>query len=349
MKNKMQDNNNSEEKNLDVSFKTTTGMSVLKVRTLSAIILLILLSLYVLTGALYSYLPNSKNIEIASYFSILMNIAVLAISIFEINRALGFKKWYQQLILISLNVILYLFPVSKDLYNFSFYRLLNMDNWFATWQFTLLFPMIFLFYIILGLLDKSIGFKNTGINFVICLLITFGMKAFTITSLDLQRPYNTTPEYSFNTAVWIWLMIIFADTFAYIGGVNLGKTPLAPKISPKKTWEGALIGLSSATVFGIIYSVIFLYLLPDFKPFNSAISELQSRSGNNYTVIAFYVIFSLLFPIIGLFGDLLFSWVKRSANIKDFSKIIPGHGGFLDRMDSVILSFAVLFLIIVFV
>lgn len=104
------------------------------------------------------------------------------------------------------------------------------------------------------------------------------------------------------------------DTMAYIVGSLIGKTPLSP-ISPKKTWEG--------TVGGIILAVAVMWLLGYFS---------QSTSVWLWAVIA------AVAAIAGTFGDLLESKLKRLANVKDSGSIMPGHGGFLDRFDSLLLA-----------
>jgi phosphatidate cytidylyltransferase len=105
------------------------------------------------------------------------------------------------------------------------------------------------------------------------------------------------------------------DTFAYIFGVLLGKHPLAPKISPKKTWEGFIGGL----LFTSIGSALAFYFLLDHHP---AIGALAGFAG----VLAATV------------GDLVESAIKRDLSIKDMGTLLPGHGGMLDRLDSALIT-----------
>lgn len=123
------------------------------------------------------------------------------------------------------------------------------------------------------------------------------------------------------SSVWWTFMVITAtwvyDTAAYGFGIWLGKHKLAPKISPDKSWEG--------TIGGILATVLYLALLSYFKWLSLSLS----------------LALGLLISVAALLGDLMESRFKRYANIKDTSKIIPGHGGFLDRFDSLMLvSFA---------
>ena len=131
--------------------------------------------------------------------------------------------------------------------------------------------------------------------------------------------------------VYIVCGSVFNDVGAYFVGVLFGKHPMCERLSPKKTWEGFIGGVSfsmltSLTLAGILHSCN-LAILPGVLDFNF-------YSGS------FIVLISIVVPIASVIGDLLFSAVKRYYGIKDFSNILPGHGGFLDRLDS--LSFTCL-------
>ena len=128
-------------------------------------------------------------------------------------------------------------------------------------------------------------------------------------------------------ALWIFLLlaIIFAgDTSAYHVGSYLGKRKLSPAISPGKTLEGAIGGLSANLVIGSAGKALFLPGLP-WGP---------------------SILFFLAVGIAGQVGDLFESMLKRSANIKDSSHILPGHGGILDRIDALLFASPVAYLFI---
>ena len=105
------------------------------------------------------------------------------------------------------------------------------------------------------------------------------------------------------------------DTFAYVFGVLLGKHPLAPKISPKKTWEGFVGGL----IFTAAGGALSFYYLLDYQPIVGALAGLAA-------VLAATV------------GDLVESAIKRDLSIKDMGTLLPGHGGMLDRLDSALIT-----------
>ncbi|MBR3229539.1 MAG: phosphatidate cytidylyltransferase [Bacilli bacterium] len=120
---------------------------------------------------------------------------------------------------------------------------------------------------------------------------------------------------SLSILLFLILIPIITDTFAYISGSLIGKNKLLEEISPNKTVEGMIVG----TVMSVFVSSIF---------FHTVVDPLFSKV---------YLIFICLFlSIVGQLGDLVFSAIKRYFGKKDFSNIIPGHGGILDRLDSVI-------------
>lgn len=121
-----------------------------------------------------------------------------------------------------------------------------------------------------------------------------------------------------NSFIYLFSITILTDTFAYIGGKLLGKHKLIPKVSPNKTMEGTIIG---SLVAVLLSSVYYLY---------------NVDPGQKISIIW---CISLVLSFVGQLGDLFFSSIKRYHNVKDFSNLIPGHGGILDRFDSAIFVF----------
>ena len=127
----------------------------------------------------------------------------------------------------------------------------------------------------------------------------------------------------------IWCIVIGAvitDTAAYFVGVTLGRHKLLPKVSPKKTVEGAIGGVVGST----LAMLVFGFIVP---------AQVQSA-------VAWYhfLILGILCGVVSQLGDWSASAIKRSAGIKDFGKLIPGHGGMLDRIDSILFVGPVVYL-----
>lgn len=112
----------------------------------------------------------------------------------------------------------------------------------------------------------------------------------------------------------LWL-VWSNDTGAYIIGSRMGKTPLAPHISPKKTWEGTLGGVFTCIIMGVTLNYLF-----------------KGAYHINWSIVAVIV------AVFGTLGDLVESMLKRSVGVKDSGSFMPGHGGFLDRFDAFLFS-----------
>ena len=108
------------------------------------------------------------------------------------------------------------------------------------------------------------------------------------------------------------------DTFAFLVGVTLGKHKLCPKISPKKTVEGAIGGIIVDVLLMLVACLVF--------------NKVSDASANLPVILGITPILALS----GMIGDLIFSYIKRDCGIKDYGNILPGHGGMLDRMDSML-------------
>jgi phosphatidate cytidylyltransferase len=126
---------------------------------------------------------------------------------------------------------------------------------------------------------------------------------------------NLGEKYSWQIVLGCLLLLWASDTGAYFAGTNFGKTKLFERVSPKKSWEGSIGGFAAAMVVSFFLAKYF----EDIDPWK------------------WYIIGAII-VIAGTFGDLVESLFKRSIQIKDSGSIIPGHGGFLDRFDGLLLS-----------
>lgn len=114
---------------------------------------------------------------------------------------------------------------------------------------------------------------------------------------------------------YLLFVISFSDIFAYFGGKKFGKSMLAPSISPKKTWEGSFFGVVGGGLVGAVFGEIVMSMF-----------------------WVYGMLLAMVLAVVGQFGDLIESKIKRLCNVKDSGKILPGHGGILDRIDGHMLA-----------
>ena len=160
--------------------------------------------------------------------------------------------------------------------------------------------------------------KNKIIPFIYVLTPFFIVQLFGFTD-------HNYPEIEFDSSpiLILFLLTWIFDSFAYIIGSKFGKNKIMPKISPKKSWEG-FIG-------GTVSTVLSVYFINQFF--------------DSFT-INFLILLALIVPFTATAGDFIESHYKREAGVKDSGNLIPGHGGFLDRMDAMLISIPVLYLLI---
>jgi phosphatidate cytidylyltransferase len=181
-------------------------------------------------------------------------------------------------------------------------------------------PFVLGIMIIVDIFTKKINLQNWAISFAglvyipMCLSLFFQLKSF--------MPNSYFGSWTFSIPLILIVSIWVNDTMAYLVGSVIGKTPLSP-ISPNKTWEG--------TIAGIILSVLI-------------VSKLMAMVVPIQEKYIFYI--SLIASIAGNFGDLLESKLKRLAGVKDSGSMMPGHGGFLDRFDSILFATPFVWLIL---
>lgn len=184
-------------------------------------------------------------------------------------------------------VFLVLIPITTIIFVIEIYR--KKDN-----------PFLNIAITILGIAYIAIPFS---------LLVLIGFKTH---DLNAYMPH---------IILGLFVLIWSSDTGAYLTGITIGKHPLLPRVSPKKSWEG-LFG-------GVIFTLIVAFVLSHY---------FKDQS------LTDWLVFALIISLFGVWGDLAESLLKRSYNIKDSGNILPGHGGILDRFDSAIFSIPIVFL-----
>ena len=188
--------------------------------------------------------------------------------------------------------------------------------------FALVALFLFLFYF------QKIKVEKFSYMVAFTMLISFSMNCF----FEIRNNYTHGLYYLCLTLAASWL----SDAGAYFVGVTLGKHKLCPSISPKKTIEGAVGGV-------VITAVIFSLACFGYK---LVLGWNGTEISVNYIVA---VLFSLAASCLAIIGDLVASLIKRQVDIKDFGNIMPGHGGLMDRFDSVLLVAPVMMLVLRYV
>ena len=239
--------------------------------------------------------------------------AICLIAIHEVFSAMGFgkKQWYLYAAAVPLTLLVML----------------------STSQMVrgLLLPAAFLtvlFYNVCQIAHvKTLDFgKLTGFIYFSG-VITFCF--YSLIHLKRMLPFA---EYRYDAIYFILLILCFAwggDTAAYFAGRAFGRHKLAPIVSPHKTVEGAVGGLAGGVLGMIVFRIVFFFVTVEPLP------------------IGWCMVIGLVGAFMGQLGDLSFSIIKRQFGIKDYGRLLPGHGGVLDRFDSVIFAAPVVWMIAV--
>ena len=269
----------------------------MKTRIITAIV-----GIIVLIGVMFTFNTLIFNLVIA---------AITLIAIHEIYNALGFTKkdWLMYAALVP-------------------YTLLVMTSNYMVMR-RLVMPVSFVlvtFYAIyLVVRNGTISYQKAS-----GLLVFSGIVIFCFYSFIRLKELLPVEQFGYDAVFFILLILCFAwggDTCAYFAGRAFGKHKLCPVVSPKKTVEGAIGGVLGTMVFGVVATLIY----------SVAADRMEAFTRSNIGV-SMYVIIALLgcvAAVLGIYGDLFASVVKRQCGIKDYGTIFPGHGGILDRFDSV--------------
>ncbi len=232
----------------------------------------------------------------------------LVVGLYECIRIMKFDNSIYKWLVFPVAAIIY-YRFSKRFFYHGFFFDVNFSEILAL-------ALIPIAAITLFKYTRELYFENGKLIFtVIYLALPFGF------ALGLPKFSTLDPDKSFTLEVFMLFVLIWSsDTFAYLTGKFFGKHKMAPKVSPKKTWEGF--------AGGVILTLILGFFVEKYFP------ELR---GN-------WMIVGLLISIFAPLGDLVESQLKRSFAVKDSGNIIPGHGGILDRLDSFIICAPVIYL-----
>lgn len=239
--------------------------------------------------------------------------------------------YYIAMTLLSVMAVYELFMATKYLKNkllsalsLVFVAIIPFVYWIdALRQHVKLFYLCFII-----LLAFTMIIKHERVKFEQVALVSFISLAIPLALNTLSFIRTNFPQHAMFYIVYIMLSVWVGDAGAYFVGTFLGKHKMCPKISPKKTWEGFVGGIVTTGVVAFISC--FVYELID-----SAINNGVHTFSVNYPYL---VGLSLVLSVLGVLGDLSASLIKRECSVKDFGNILPGHGGVLDRFDSVLFA-----------
>ena len=251
-----------------------------------------------------SFLPEVKQQHL--FYGLITFL--LIVGLFECIRIMKFDNGIYKWLVFPIAAFIY-YKFTKRFFYHGFFFDVNLSEMLSL-------ALIPIAAITLFKFPKELYFENGKLIFtVVYLALPFGF------ALGLPKFSTLDPEKSFTLEVFMLFVLIWSsDTFAYLTGKFFGKHKMAPKISPKKTWEGF--------AGGVILTLVLGFFVERFFP------ELR---GN-------WMIVGLLVSVFAPLGDLVESQLKRSFAVKDSGNIIPGHGGVLDRLDSFIICAPVIYL-----
>lgn len=182
-------------------------------------------------------------------------------------------------------------------------------------------------FLILTLITQTFRFQKdfskmlTGIGVTVLGVLYVAFLGGFIVAMRVGFENTLVPFLSTKLLAFFFLIVMGADVGGYYFGKYLGRFKLIPKVSPNKTWEGVIGGLILSSAFAAIASKTFFPELP----------------------LQFSIPLALVMSVVGLFGDLAESAMKRGSDTKDAASILPGHGGFLDRLDSLLFNAPLLY------
>ena len=246
--------------------------------------------------------------------------AASVIACFEIFSCIGQKK--NVIFTLPTYVVAAIFPLlTRVTYNYNYEFISHYDFLKLSLAVAVIAPLYM--FAVAVFQSKTLSVNDAGLAAFSCFYIIAAL-----TSLVYIHDFAALGKYVY---LLCFLCAWITDSFAYFTGMLFGKHKLIPEVSPKKTIEGAIGGI----VFCSISMVVFGLIIENF--FNP-----ENTFHANYLVLA---ISGIVISVISQIGDLIMSLIKRKYQIKDFGKIFPGHGGVLDRCDSVLaVSLAIAFI-----
>ncbi len=233
------------------------------------------------------------------------------VTLFAIITGLGLYEFHKMTLEKTDKSILYL-GIVGGLLLFTTFSLGSVCA--SEFPFTVIYSLYFIVVLVAQLFRKKANVINNWSAFVLG-------QAIVALPFSLLNDVLFSPTWQPVLLLAMFLTIWVNDSFAYVFGVTLGRHKMFPRVSPKKSWEGF--------VGGAVMSLLMAYLCWKYLP--------MLFPKINFTLVQ-WMIFAEIVVVFGTLGDLLESQFKRTYGVKDSSNLIPGHGGILDRFDSMLLA-----------
>lgn len=282
-----------------------------------------------------------------NFFTIALVTVLMFVAMYELIRcAKQMYRFYLFVIMLVISALLTFWPFFRNLFEY-----IQSENDAYSWKFYINFDHIYISIVVLALaafvlffmvvLHSSFTVRDACFLFTMIVLISLGLQSllylrFAPMDVHYVKLGYAEPEKFFNffdnfqsaeLLLFVALSTALADTGAYFVGIFFGRNKMNERISPKKTWEGFIGGL---IISSAICSALGIILASCGLPMMEKVFDLE----HCYNIVAL----SLIIPVMSTLGDFVFSSIKRFYDIKDFGKVIPGHGGILDRIDSLVFA-----------
>ena len=284
-------------------------------------------------------------------------IAVLGIAVWEMLHVTGQK--YRADVYVFIYIFAYfltLWPILRGVITWILSD--RSQPWMIYYNFDAIYLsvivltlMLFTFFFIV-VMHKYLSVRDACFFFTMIVFISLGLQGILYIRFAPQylfkyvagngfgyfSPYNLFG--STTLLIYCCIACFLNDAGAYFVGIYFGKHKMNPRISPKKTWEGFYGGIIIAMLSSFAFAMILAACGHPILPFVDGTSMLDVNHWYNILIL------SLALPLLATLGDFVFSSIKRYYEIKDFGHIMPGHGGILDRLDSLIFVFVAASLIV---
>jgi len=332
-------------KAIKINKQTANAKKTFKTRLLSSILIFLYFVIFFILAAFSDvywdwspFLSNMTSLRICIAFLILWISPLIVLTAREIQyfyfKNNNFAFWF-----VLLNLVVNIF-VPTLFYLLQTYEYIEISN-----NFSIYFIVILVSTIFFNILSLTFYLLSQGMLFLKKWIILVSINV--LASLFFIGIFFFIIMKGWLTLFILFVLTSFVDIFAYVGGSLFGKKKMSPYISPNKTIGGAITGIVVSAVTIIIFFISLIgtdssshNIFGNFLGiiFNEDIENSVFINNPQYADRLWWwisvITLLLALGVVALSGDLLFSWIKREDKVKDYSNLIPGHGGILDRFDS---------------